>query len=489
MLDFAIPIFPQGSLAGSVTTTVWIGACVVCFFNLRLGWVLSGLVVPGYLIPLIMTRPWSATVIIIEGFITYCIVRMFSHGLPRLGFGYHVFGRDRFFALLAVSVLVRIFMDTWLLPEIGEYITNVLGIAFDYRNNLHSYGLIVVALIANGFWKPGPVRGALVLAVVTGVTYIIVRYGLMVFTNFSIGKIAYIYEDLSISMLASPKSYIILLTSAYIASRMNLHYGWEFNGILIPALLALQWYQPFKIFATFLETFAILICAILLLKLPAFKHTGMQGAQKILLFFNIGFLYKLVMGYIILLFFPEYRVSDYYGFGYLLSTLLAIKIHDKDIAAKLTRATLQTSLLSVILASGIGFTLTLASGFWQGDTGVPAYIQARTSNLSDARLIDIIREDKIRLFKGKLKNSFVQPSPREMNIFSQAVQILTSSDMPPDAGTIQRAQRLLINSATVLRQCRIDIYTSVNLTLYATGGYMSSILPQITSFWWRCLLL
>ena len=58
-----LPIFPEGGLASSVITTVWVGVWVLCLFNLRFGWVLSGLVVPGYLVPLIIVKPVSALVI------------------------------------------------------------------------------------------------------------------------------------------------------------------------------------------------------------------------------------------------------------------------------------------------------------------------------------------------------------------------------------------------------------------------------------------
>ncbi|MCB1807573.1 MAG: hypothetical protein KDJ99_21205, partial [Candidatus Competibacteraceae bacterium] len=91
---------------------------------------------------------------------------------------------------------------------------------------------------ANQFWKPGLARGLLGLGVTVGLTYLIVRYGLMELTNFTISRIGYLYEDLASSVLASPKAYIILLTTAFVASRMNLRYGWDFNGILIPSLLA-----------------------------------------------------------------------------------------------------------------------------------------------------------------------------------------------------------------------------------------------------------
>jgi len=234
-----LQIFPQGSLESSVITTVWVGVFVVAFFNLRLGWVLSGLVVPGYIVPLLLMKPWSAGVIFIEAFVTYFIVRILSEDCSRFGYWSSLFGRDRFFAIILASIIVRISFDTWLLPWLGNLMESQWHITFDYRNNLHSFGLVIIALIANQIWKTGFWRGLPPLLITVGVTYIIVRYGLMEFTNFTVSNLAYMYEDLASSVLATPKAYIILVTAAFIASRMNLHYGWDYNGILIPSLLAL----------------------------------------------------------------------------------------------------------------------------------------------------------------------------------------------------------------------------------------------------------
>jgi gamma-polyglutamate biosynthesis protein CapC len=51
-----------------------VGVFVVAFFNLRFGWVFSGLVVPGYLIPLILLKPLAALVVGIEGILAYCCI-------------------------------------------------------------------------------------------------------------------------------------------------------------------------------------------------------------------------------------------------------------------------------------------------------------------------------------------------------------------------------------------------------------------------------
>ena len=174
-----MPLFPQGGLTSSVITTVWIGVAVVAFFNLRFGWVLSGLVVPGYLVPLLIVKPWAAAVIVVESIITYFLVWLFSEYLARSGAWSSLFGRDRFFALILFSVAVRLTFDAWLLPGLGQWLMDEMHLVFDYRNNLHSFGLVIIALTANQFWKTGFVRGVVPLVVTVGTTYVIVRFGLM----------------------------------------------------------------------------------------------------------------------------------------------------------------------------------------------------------------------------------------------------------------------------------------------------------------------
>jgi len=82
---FPLPIFPEGSLASSVVTTAWVGVCVFSIMNLRFGWAFSGLVVPGYLVPLLIVKPWAAMVVIAESMLTYWTVYGLIAALPRLG--------------------------------------------------------------------------------------------------------------------------------------------------------------------------------------------------------------------------------------------------------------------------------------------------------------------------------------------------------------------------------------------------------------------
>lgn len=424
---FPIPLFPHGALSSSVITTVWVGVMVVAFFNLRFGWVLSGLVVPGYLVPLLLVKPWAALVIVFEGGVTYFIVWFLSEFLSRLGYWSNLFGRDRFFALVLVSIAVRVFFDGWALPGFGQWLTSAYGLAFDYRSQLHSFGLIIITLVANQFWKTGFYRGLLPLIVTVGVSFLIIRFGLMEFTNFTVSNLSYMYEDLAASILASPKAYIILLITAFVASRMNLLYGWDYSGILIPSLLALQWYQPEKILATFAESFVILIIAHFLLKTKWMRNAHMEGARKLVLFFNIGFVYKLLLAFILMGFFPPMKITDTYAFGYLLATLMALKMHDKDIAAGLTRATLQTSLSSVAVASVVGFALTfvpLSNMLEMSARDVVA--QGRVQPLGED-IDSLIRQDKLRLYEVKERGEAVQPLSIELDAFEYALRKIKSN--------------------------------------------------------------
>ncbi|MGL4553636.1 MAG: poly-gamma-glutamate biosynthesis protein PgsC/CapC, partial [Gemmataceae bacterium] len=396
MDSFRLPLFPEGSLSSSVITTVFVGVWVVCFFNLRLGWSFSGLVVPGYLAPLFMANPWAGAVVCAEGVVTYLIVWVLSERLGRGLLWCNIFGRDRFFALVLTSIGVRLAGDIWLLPLAGAWVNATFGTEFDHHNNLHSYGLIVVALLANQLWKPGLVAGVGTAGVTLGLTYLFVRYVLMTFTNFSVGNLQYMYEDIAASLLASPKSYIILVTTAYLASRMNLRYSWEFNGILVPALMALQWFEPLKILMTVVEASVIYALAGLLLRAPVLRGMSFEGAQKLMLFFTVGFGWKMALGFLLPHVWPEIRPTDYFGFGYLLSTLLALKAHDKGIVVRMASATFQISLVGAVTGSLIGFALTLIPR-----PAATARPDLGTEQPAPARLSEAVEREKLATVEGK----------------------------------------------------------------------------------------
>lgn len=349
-------IFPAQALDSSVITTVWIGLCVVTMLNLRFGTTLAGLVVPGYLVPLLLVKPISAGVIWVEALVTYVIAKAVADALMRATGSCTMFGRDRFFALLLISVFVRVTFDGWLLPLVGQQLAGA-GLVFDYHNNLHSFGLVIVALTANQMWNAGMARGTGTFLLYVGITWAIVRWVLVPLTNFDIAGLGFVYEDVASDIFASPKAYLILLTTAFVASRMNLHYGWEFSGILIPSLLALQWFQPTKLLISVAEAVIILVLGRLVLSLPALRRVNMEGSRLLLLLFTLGYLYKLLLGFYLAWAFPTIKASDYFAMGYLLSTLLAAKMLQKQITVQMARTTVQVSLMGLVAATAIGYGL------------------------------------------------------------------------------------------------------------------------------------
>ena len=429
---------PAGGLASSVITTVWVGIMVVVFFNLRFGTTLSGLVVPGYLIPLFLVRPVSAWVILAESILTYLIARLLSdRGLVKLGLG-EFFGRDRFFMLILISILVRIVSDGFALPLLSEQLA-AWGAPYELRTGLHSFGLIIIALCANQFWNGGLKIGSLTLAVYLISTFAIIKFILIPLTNFNISTLSYMYEDIASSVLASPKAYIILITAAFVASRMNLRYGWDFNGILIPSLLALQWYNPLKILTTFAEAFVIYLGAVFIMGLPYIRQINMEGARLLLLFFNVGFLYKLILGYIIIWFIPTQKVTDFYGFGYLLGTLIALKMYEKGIAIRFTRTTLQTSFTAIVLASLIGFGLTFFSLPLTSNT-----VDQQGNVLlqhSDASLSEVVAELRSLSYQSEGVQQPISLTGIEgaefSQLFKQLTLVLHSQEIPALAGAAQ----------------------------------------------------
>jgi gamma-polyglutamate biosynthesis protein CapC len=419
----SLEFLPAGGLASSVITTVWIGVMVVVFFNLRFGTTLSGLVVPGYLVPLFLVNPVSAWVILVESVITYFGARLLiEHLLTRIGLS-EMFGRDRFFMLILFSVLVRVVSDGYVLPELSELLT-FYGAPIELRSGLHSFGLIIIALCANQFWNGGFKIGATSLGLYLICTFLIIRFILIPFTNFNISTLGYMYEDIATSILASPKAYIILITSAFVASRMNLKYGWDFNGILIPSLLALQWYNPEKILTTFIEAFVIYFGAQLVMKAPYIRQMNLEGARQMFVFFNVGFVYKIIIGYAIILFIPQQKVTDFYGFGYLLGTLIALKMYQKGIAIRITRTTLQTSLFSIVIASFIGFSFTLFA--INGDDDYQALEQAESVEHSDLGLNTFIAKLRSESYLSESEQQTPPLSPQQVDVFIKLFKTMSN---------------------------------------------------------------
>src|SRR3990167_6421851 len=132
MENSILPIFPEGELSTSLICTVGIGVLVTAFFNLRFGWLLSGLIVPGYLAPIIFTSPLAGLIIISQGIVTYLLAAFVSRIGVQWNLWSEFFGRDRFFIIILFSAFIKVFFDFFLLPVTGNFIETNYHIIFDY---------------------------------------------------------------------------------------------------------------------------------------------------------------------------------------------------------------------------------------------------------------------------------------------------------------------------------------------------------------------
>jgi len=354
-----LTLFPHYSLDTSILVAVLVGVVLLALLTETLGWVFVGLVVPGYLASIFVIHPEAGTTVLLEAVLTYLLALGLSQGMSRTGAWSDFFGRDRFFVIVLSSLLVRAVVEAWWMPHVGRWLDGHLGTTFSLDRSLHSIGLVLVPLTANAFWKLKLRRGLIQVGVPVALTYALLRWVLLPATNLSFSSLELIYEDIAQNFLASPKAYIILLTTALLAARFNLRYGWDFNGILVPALLALIWLEPSKLVATLVEVVVLVLATRALLSLPGLRTLNLEGPRKTVLVFFLGFVLKWSLGWAVGGRLPGLKVTDLFGFGYLVPTLLAVKILQKRDMPRVMFATVHTSLAGFLVGSLVGFGLSL----------------------------------------------------------------------------------------------------------------------------------
>ena len=143
------------------------------------------------------------------------------------------FGRERFFLIVLVSAIVRPGVravgdrrsaPARLIASAGSSLA--VRAATSRRSGL----VLSVPLLANMAWKLSLRRAAFQIGVSVLITWAIVVFVFLRFTNLSYSNLELTYENVALDFLGSPKAYIILLTTAFLAARFNLTYGWDYNG-------------------------------------------------------------------------------------------------------------------------------------------------------------------------------------------------------------------------------------------------------------------
>lgn len=350
-------LFPPYGVDQTIHVAVLIGVLLLLGLTEWFGWVFSGLVVPGYLAALFVLEPASGCAVLIEAVLTFLVARLLSNVASRSGAWNAFFGRERFMLIVFVSIVVRQACSLWLFRDGLRLIDGWFGTSFRYELTLSSVGLVLVPLTANMFWKLDLRRGFFQIAVPTGITFLVLAYVLLPYTNLSFSRLELTYENVALDFLSSPKAYILLLTGAYLASRWNLMFGWDYAGVLVPALLALGWLSPHRLATTLAETLVLVLVVRTITRAPGLRTMNLEGPRKVALVFAVSFWIKWTIGWFAGPTVFGLPVTDLFGLGYLLSSLLAVKILQKDTTPRIIVPTFVVSLATIIVGSILGFGL------------------------------------------------------------------------------------------------------------------------------------
>lgn len=347
-------LLPTRGIDQSLLFAVLLGLWIVFAFNELYGWVFTGLVVPGYLAAVIIVQPESGVAIVIEAVLTYLLARGLSDTLTRLGAWHRFFGRERFYLILVLSVFVRQQAELWLLPVVGG---ELLGMPLDDQQTFFGVGLVLVPLLANMFWTLNLDRGLLQVGIPVALTWALLAWVFLPLTNYDLSTIATSYENVAASFLAGPKVYIVMLCAAGLAAVANHRYGWEFGGILVPGLLAVAWFTPVKLLTTVSEAIVLYLVVSALLAIPRLSSLNAEGSRRIVLVFTLAFFLKLAIGWGIGDRWPGLQVTDLFGFGYLMPSLIAAKMLGRHALGRVLLPTLTLSaagfLAGNVVAGGI----------------------------------------------------------------------------------------------------------------------------------------
>ncbi|MFO7567068.1 MAG: poly-gamma-glutamate biosynthesis protein PgsC/CapC [Enhygromyxa sp.] len=360
-VTFVLELLPARGLDQSMLLPVLVGLWVVLLFTETFGWVFAGAIVPGYLASVLIIQPVTGAIVIFESLVTLAIAAGLAKGLSKTDAWTRFFGRERFFLILAVSLIVRVHDHAWFAPWAIATLDARLGTVLETQQEFYSVGLVLVPLTANMLWKPAVHRGLLQLGVQVAITYWIVAALLLPHTNLTLSSVELAYENTAINFIGHAKAHIILLSAALLAAHFNLSYGWDFNGILVPALLAMLWLTPLKLLATLGEAIAVVYLVRGFLRLPLIRHLDFEGPRKIALTFTLAFVWKLALGFTLAPIFPELEIRDAYGFGYLLSSLLAVKMLGLRSVRSVLLPSLTTSAAGFMIGSAAGFVLDIAA--------------------------------------------------------------------------------------------------------------------------------
>ena len=350
---WVLSVLPPNGLDRSLHAPVLIGLLWLSLFKELFGWSYAGIVVPGYLASVFVVAPVTGVLVLGESIAAYLLAAILGRWLSKTGAWSSFFGRERFLLLILTALFMRLWVEASLVPIL------VQRFELSHSRELYSIGLVLVPLLANSFWNAGISVAFPRVMLVSFLTYAILEFLLIRHTNFTIARFQVANESVSLQFLDSPHAYIILVAGAVLAARDNVRYGWDYNGILVPALLAIACYQPTKLVTTVIEGLLVLQLSKWVTAKGPLSKLLIVGSRRMVVAFAVGFVSKWLSGYLLYFLLPDVQMIDYFGFGYLLPTLMAVKMWNSDKIGVTVMPTIQVAVTSFVIGNGIGIALRL----------------------------------------------------------------------------------------------------------------------------------
>lgn len=320
-----LPLFPEQVFDASLHTAILLGLLVTWLTFELFGWAFAGFVVAGYVAVLAMTAPTVLAAVVVEAILTWSLAFTLTEGLPALGLYTRIFGRERFLLYVLTSLPVRVLVTGMVLPRWQAAYLSVGGSSESLGLGWFAVGTVLVPLMANALHKTGLVRGLIQLSVQGGLTWALLTWVLAPFTNFAVGTFSRTLDAVAFEPDASGRTLLVLVTTMFVAARANLRFGWDFGGILVPALVAVRLAAPVEILVTLLEVVTVYTLYRSLMALPAMGKLDLEGPRRLVSIFTVAWAWKLGLAWAVSLLDLGWPVESMYGTGYLLTSLIVTR--------------------------------------------------------------------------------------------------------------------------------------------------------------------
>ena len=352
-----LEIFPGGVFDSLIHTGILCGLLITWLLTETFGFVFAGFIVAGYLAVLGTVHPTSLAITVLEAILTYGVVWGVGRGAGRMRWWNVSFGRERFLLFILASIPVRVLVENLTAPHLELVMAQLIPQAHLLSpDELTSITVVLVPLFANAFWKLGLSRGLLQTGITASLTYLALAV-LLATTDLDIDTFDVTFHSIAPDFLDRPKLSILLAVCAVIAAHNNVRFGWDYNGILVPALLAMLAFSPLKLATTLLEIIVLVALYRALLRVPFVRKLNLEGPRRLVSMYVIAYLLKLAIAVVVSAADIDLYVADYYGFGYLLTSLVAVKILQKREIPKVLVPTLITAAEGLVIAVALCLAL------------------------------------------------------------------------------------------------------------------------------------